>query len=492
MQIKVKNFGPIRNVDIRIKPMTVIIGKNNLGKSYTAQLFYVLLSVLRGLSRGLDYDRRIAVRETYVFRELEIKRLVQQVKREKLADFQIVNSLASMVLRMNCEILQKIVKLELERAFGMNVSKLINITASSSQIECDFFRGGVLQVELKKREQVIVEFHLAEGKLQELVEKHLSLLQEIRQKRQKQRYFEELADRISHDLFSLNEELMPTQELESSYRFRGKRPTPFAYYVPAGRGGLMESFDTIVDSLIYVSPLAPVYGMEIPPLPGMAAQFFTVLRGLSGFRTPTGRWTSRLFKELLEGDIRVVTVRLKKGARPVRTRMIYRFQLGKKYGSVDLIHAASMIKELAPVYLLVQQLVHPGQFLIIEEPESHLHPGAQCKFATILATLAAKKVSVFVTTHSTVVLRKLAHSLRVKAEGDKTLLSFGEIAMYWLKDGKYGSTAKPLRISKRGILDEIPTFDEVVSELYEEEVKIDEEVRKEENRVIENIGDKEA
>jgi predicted ATPase len=471
--------------------MTVIIGKNNLGKSYTAQLFYVLLGVLRGLSRGLDYDRRIVVRERYVLRELEIKRFVQQVKREKLTDSQIVSSLVDIILGMNCRILQTIVKLELERAFGMNVSKLININASYSQIECDFFTGGILQVELRKREQVIVKFRLAEGKLQQLVEKHSSLLQEIRQKRQKQRYLEELTDRISHDLFSLNEELAPTPDMESSYIFRRRMPAPFAYYVPAGRGGLIESFDTIVDNLIYISPLAPVHGLEMPPLPGMAAQFFTVLRDLSGVRTPLAKVTSRLFKELLEGEIRLITVRLKKGARPVRTRMVYRFRLGNKYASVDLIHAASMIKELAPIYLLVQQLVHPGQFLIIEEPESHLHPGAQCKFATILATLAANKVSIFLTTHSTVVLRKLAHSLRVKVEDDKTLLSFGEIAMYWLKDGKYGSTAKPLKISKQGTIDEIPTFDEVVSELYEEEVKLHEEVQKEERRAIEQIGDKE-
>jgi predicted ATPase len=488
----VRNFGPIKNADIRIRPMTVIIGKNNLGKSYTAQLFYVLLSVLRGLSGGLDYDRRIVAQENYVFREFEIRKLVQQMKREKLVDSQIVSSLANMILGMNCKILQKIVKLELERAFGMNVSKLINVSASSSQIECDFFRGGVLEITLKKREQVSVEFRLAEGMLQQLVEKHFSLLQEIRQKRQKQRYFEELADRMNNDLFSLCKELAQTHEMESSYLFRRRMLTPFAYYVPAGRGGLIESFDTIVDNLIYLSPLAPVHGLQMPPLPGMAAQFFTVLRELGGSRTPLARSTSRLFKELLEGEVRLITVRLKKGARPVRTRMIYRFRLGNKYASIDLIHAASMIKELAPIYLLVQQLVRPGQFLIIEEPESHLHPGAQCKFATILATLAANKVSIFLTTHSTVVLRKLAHSLRVKAEDDKTILNFGEIAMYWLKDGRYGSTAKPLKISKRGTIDEIPTFDEVVNELYEEEVKLHEEVQKEERRAIENIGDKEA
>lgn len=492
MQIKVKNFGPLRNVEIKIKPMTVIIGKNNLGKSYTAQLFYVLLSVVRGLSRGLDYGRRIGAQERYVFRELEIKRLVSQIKREKLDDHKIVSSLADMIIRMNCKILQAIINLELERAFGTVVSKLININASSSQIECDFFSGGILKIELKKREQVVVQFHLSEVKLQELADKYSSLLLVMRQKRQKQRYIEELADKMNYDLFSLNEELMTTPEVEPSYYVRRRMQGPYAYYVPAGRGGLIESFDTIVDSLIYVSPLVPVRGLEIAPLPGMAAQFFTVLRGLSGRRTPLSRLTSKLFKELLEGEIRLVTVRLKKGARPLRTRMIYHFRLGNKYASVDLIHAASGIKEIAPIYLLVQQLVYPGHFLIIEEPESHLHPGAQCKFATILATLAANKVSIFATTHSTILLRKLAHSLRVKMEDDKTLLSFGQIAMYWLRDGKYGSTAKPLRISRRGIIDDIPTFDEVVSELYEEETKVHDETQKEERRAIENIGETEA
>jgi predicted ATPase len=319
---------------------------------------------------------------------------------------------------------------------------------------------------------------VTEEKIAEIARINNDILEEIKNKRQKMRYYERLTNKIDDLLFALSEEFTEIQRFEP-YSLRKARMRQFVYYVPAGRGGLIESFDTIVDNIIYVSPLAPVRGLEISPLPGMAAQFFSVLRELGTEKSEFARLTSKQFKELLDGEIRVSTIPLKKGTKPIRIRMIYRYSSGKKHSAVDLIHAASMVKEIAPIYLLIQQLLQRGQFLIVEEPESHLHPGAQCKFAAILAMLSKEKVNVFLTTHSTIVLRKIAHSTG-SISGEQPILNQDDVAMYWLKEGENGSIAKPIGISQNGTLDEIPTFDEVINELFEEDAKLHEEVEREE------------
>jgi predicted ATPase len=147
LQLKIRNFGPLKYVNIKIKPMTIIIGKNNLGKSYTAQLFYVLLNSVKGFSKNPYYLDRLAMREIYFFRESEIRKIAINAKKEKWDNLQITKNIAGTVIKLNCANLQRQMPLELERAFGVDISKLININSKTATIECDFFKGGSLHIE---------------------------------------------------------------------------------------------------------------------------------------------------------------------------------------------------------------------------------------------------------------------------------------------------------------------------------------------------------
>ena len=54
--------------------------------------------------------------------------------------------------------------------------------------------------------------------------------------------------------------------------------------------------------------------------------------------------------------------------------------------------ASSMVPELAPVVMLLRSMVERGETLIIEEPESHLHPDSQRKMAHIVAKIVGMGV----------------------------------------------------------------------------------------------------
>ena len=73
VEISVRNFGPIAEADLDLRPLTVFVGPSNTGKTYLSVLIYALhrifgefsafpsLHVLRLLAYGLNYihiDRR--------------------------------------------------------------------------------------------------------------------------------------------------------------------------------------------------------------------------------------------------------------------------------------------------------------------------------------------------------------------------------------------------------------------------------------------------
>ena len=79
---------------------------------------------------------------------------------------------------------------------------------------------------------------------------------------------------------------------------------------------------------------------------------------------------------------------------------------------MPLTNASSMVSELAPVALYLRHIVLPGNVLIVEEPESHLHPAMQVGFARQLAAVVNSGVRVVITTHSEWLLGALANLVK--------------------------------------------------------------------------------
>lgn len=487
MRIKAKNFGPIENVQVDISPLTLVIGKNNLGKSYLAQLYYTLLDTTR-MAFEVDLRRRYYVSryredfyQMYYERALfrrgitvpDIAASVRQIKKDT-SDSEIMRIIVNKITNLYADAIAKALRPSLERSFGVKVGKLVSVNSNEALIGWDMFEHFSLNIRISKRGTLRVELELLESgkKLVRNTQKASSdLISRLRRARtRKPYYFSKLISVLVSRLISFK--TSRDQRLSWIVPARARRQSFF--YIPAGRGGLLESYETVVGGLVSLSPLAPVRGLSMPPLPGMAAQFYRVLLQLRGRKGPLSKIVSNSFKELLEGD-----VQLKKVRGQVKSRLVYRFSSGEKTSSTDVIHAASMIKELSPIYLIVQELVESGDFMLIEEPESHLHPGAQVKFVNIIGTLVNKGVNIFLTTHSDLFLRAVGHLIS-KRDVEKDVIPLGKdnVSIYWLKDGEFGCVSKRLKLSSYGILQDIPTFDQVVKDLYEEELGLEREARR--------------
>ena len=96
-------------------------------------------------------------------------------------------------------------------------------------------------------------------------------------------------------------------------------------------------------------------------------------------------------------------------------------------------HASAMVSELAPLVFLLRGIIGQGDLLIIEEPESHLHPGAQTKIAQTLARLVRAGVHLVITTHSNYLLQQIGNLIR-EGELQKLGESTNESADYLKKE----------------------------------------------------------
>ena len=183
-----------------------------------------------------------------------------------------------------------------------------------------------------------------------------------------------------------------------------------AYYLPADRTGVMHAHRVVVGSIIAQAPRAGLhYDTPLPQLSGVLADFLEQLIGLedrSLRRRPNGNSASQIERYILQGE---VSVERSEVGYP---EFFYR-PTGWKHEDLRLMNTSSMVSELAPVVLYLRHVVRPGEVLIIEEPESHLHPKMQVELTRHLAAAVKAGVRIIITTHSEWILDELANLIYV-------------------------------------------------------------------------------
>ena len=122
--------------------------------------------------------------------------------------------------------------------------------------------------------------------------------------------------------------------------------------------------------------------------------------------------------------------------------------------SIDLYNASSSIKQLAPLLLYLRYRARENDLLIIDEPEMNLHPESQVKLLEVLALLVNHGVNVLVTTHSPYIMAHLnnlaqdgATSQAVKNRQAKSLylknpnslLTMDQVSAYEMRDNQLHS-----------------------------------------------------
>ena len=152
-------------------------------------------------------------------------------------------------------------------------------------------------------------------------------------------------------------------------------------------------------------------------------------------------------------------------------------------GKFTIDQTSSMVSELAPLVLFLKYLIRPGDLLILEEPESHLHPAAQLQMARGIARLVNAGVKVLITTHSNDFTSQINNLISMSNVGEETWEELGLEAEECLQPDQVnaygfridpdagGAVTYPLPVgSDVGIEDE--EFLPVIELLYEQAITL--------------------
>ncbi len=426
LQLSASNFGPITKAEIDLRPLTVFVGPSNTGKSYLAMLVYTLHrhfnDYIRLDSFGSGKIANIlagSIKEKRPFHDANsIKQLIDwwaQVHDENTLNntpVQLPDFVASRlrffftnVSNLSIGLFSGFLVEEARRNFGIeDAIRLIRHNSSNdAEIALEITP---FQYKLRLRNRILESEFL----ISEEAPLYMNLLDD--QIKNLQRWLPPV-QMLNHSEFSVNDDVIQ----ESLSFFMGgvfslvmdNAVSPLnnaAYYLPADRTGVMHAQRAIVASLLDRASNPRLWHNDLfPTLSGVLTDF---LQQLVDFDEPRGQvdLAAKLEREILGG-----TVQSKKSETGYP---LFSYQPQDWTGeNLPLMNTSSMVSELAPVVLYLRHIVQPGEVLIIEEPESHLHPAMQVEFIRQLAAVVNSGIRVMLTTHSEWVLDELTNLVRL-------------------------------------------------------------------------------
>ena len=412
MRLKLKDFGPIAEADLLIRPFTVLTGANAVGKSYVAYALWCLLSVepdwwkLREIIESrLDGALESPSEAAPAFKEalLEVFLNLSAVFRERLEEllrdaFQ-VDALGEIVRQGSAEGRVEVCSDDNSACLtfvlsdgGLEIEgcrELAKVLSAGLLVDVSAVKEGLL-VELRFGGELLNRFKVSTK--------------------------EDAAVRIAATIPSLM-----VRALDGFYMYAD------CVVLPDGRAGLLRTVQALSYVLLSTREQALVNAVDssfirrLQALPPRVAS--EEIASLAAF-----------FEERMGAAFSV-------GREPPR------FRVAVRGVELPLERAPSGLREVAPLIYVLRHALRPGSFLVVEEPEAHLHPDAQALVTRVLAGLAKRGVTVVATTHSLHVVDELSNLLRLGSLSpeEKSELGYeeweglrpGEICVYHIEaDGR--------------------------------------------------------
>ena len=422
LRLRVGNLGPIEHGHLDLRPLTVLIGKNNTGKTYLSQAVYAAYKAVEenripSLLEPLTPDDVLSLRDTTRDQFTETS-LTMPATLVGPASHLIENGLKS------CSVF---LKDRLRAYFG--VPELMEITkwdSYSTELLVDLHHVSAGQ---KPRLLFGIDLsgHASQSILQNITltspDNTLELAPLIG--------LIEGMTRGNPTLPLSHLDRLPLDDLLHSIRYTLSesiwnsfltqiRLSGQAHYLPAGRSGLLSAWtDVIRLQLQLARDRFGLTGRTETSIGGVALDFLSALseildhrnrsfapirrraRSLTKRKAPKTSPALALLEELMEGHILAGSV----------DDSVPTLEYQQQDHRIPVQRASSMVADLAPLAMWVKHLVRPGDLLIIDEPESHLHPSAIRLVARALVRLVNQKVQVVCATHSSVLLHELSNCL---------------------------------------------------------------------------------
>jgi predicted ATPase len=414
LTVSVENFGPVRAGQVTLKPFTIFIGPNNSGKSYIATLVYALTKALAERSPspllwGLNWPLKPgALPELSADEQQQLLKWYAEQSAGKnhpeIALGTLPDGLKTVIgdaVRHHAREMRKSIDEALRDYFGAEDTKSL-------------IRGGdddllVIALNRTPTADPLLRYSVDSNKKMSRLRWTLPDIENLRIRVGRGEFPFVLPGAGSKSTgIAMRLLSMIVADTWSQILAENGVLLSDSYYLPAARSGILQGWQVFASmALQMVRRRVGLERIEVPPVTGIAGDFLQVLweRLLSGSR----RQNPPELKPALE----VLESRVFHGDVSLDRRSAESPLIVYKSGSLrlPLQRVSSMIGELAPLELWIKHLVRPGELLIIDEPEAHLHPEGQRWIARVLVRLVNAGVRVLCTTHSSLILHQVSNHL---------------------------------------------------------------------------------
>lgn len=396
MIFRFRNIGPIRSADLELGPLTVIVGRNNTGKTYLAYTLYGLLDQWRGWPEG---------------RYPPVRRRAGNRARRGDADTLDVAQVAASLSR-DGEVVRKVDRETLEReraalaqALGTDFSRFLVrrvLSASAGEFEnvdlriewTDAFPEAVPQVTVRATGEGTVSAAFEKGEMlfratngershplrARALERAVGLAYTHLLLSDLPNPFVLTAERFGISLFhreldfTKNQLVQILQQIDR--RDRRNNDTPF-WVIDRATSRYAKPIQDNID-----------YTRSLPD----------IRKDASDIRE---RRLERSIKEMMDGEYRIAEGEVRFVSRP---RSGDRFNL-------PLHQASSSARGLSDLYFYLRHAASQRHLLIVDEPESHLDTENQVTLAHLLSKVVKAGVQVLITTHSDYIVKEINNLL---------------------------------------------------------------------------------
>lgn len=381
MKVKIQNFGRVTSADIRLDGITVIAGSNGSGKSTISRVLMTWLSYLRQIDYRIEQERIRSIRDAVIkimaAADLPVYYFKQLRNSRKL----------------------------LERSFWQNRNEIVDLIASSVRVS-GIYNHDDTRVDLKGRVNGVYDSICAAAY------KILDTPDELYEFFVANMFFQRAFDGQVGSFFDRKAESLVKIEMDGGNSrsatfaqgkcsiledIRGNHVIPTFYIEP------QHMIDSYIDRLA-----SNDFYSRAPDNRFSCGEEFGWVRilytnpDIESWSLERSQQQEELNKEL-DKIVTVIHGQIEKEDRNIR------FKDQDSGDMISIRNVASGVKSMAVLIRgLRNGMIGPGSMLIIDEPETNLHPEWQVKFAEFLILLNAKfGIRSLLNTHSPYFLKAI-------------------------------------------------------------------------------------